>query len=49
MNDLKWEEFERVDLRVGTIMMKILKRLLSCPKVEIDFGASIGENPRQDN
>tara|TARA_Y100000590_G_scaffold182024_1_gene207445 strand:- start:882 stop:1220 length:339 start_codon:yes stop_codon:yes gene_type:complete len=44
MNDLKWEEFERVDLRIGTIInAEIFEEVIKpALKLEIDFGASVG-------
>ncbi len=44
MSDLKWEEFERVDLRIGTIVNAEIfeEAIKSALKLEIDFGASIG-------
>ena len=44
MSDLKLEEFERVDLRVGTIVSaEIFKKAINpAIKMQIDFGAEIG-------
>ena len=43
-NDLTWAEFERVDLRVGTVVAAefFKKAIKPAIKLSIDFGADIG-------
>ena len=44
MSDLNWEEFERVELRVGTVIdAEIFKEAIEpAIKMQIDFGEGIG-------
>ena len=44
MNDLSWNEFERIDLRVGTVTSaEVFKEAVKpAIKMEIDFGSEIG-------
>ncbi len=44
MNDLSWKEFERIELRVGTILSAEIFKEARTPaiKLSIDFGNDIG-------
>ena len=44
MNDLAWKEFERVDVRVGTILSaeEFKDAIKPAIKMTIDFGSDIG-------
>ena len=44
MNDLSWDEFERIDLRVGTIIAaeRFKEAIKPAIKMEINFGEKIG-------
>ena len=44
MNDLSWKEFERIELRVGTILSAEIFKEARTPaiKLSVDFGDDIG-------
>ena len=44
MNDLSWKEFERIELRVGTILSAEIFKEARTPaiKLSIDFGDDTG-------